>query len=58
MIISKDEIQQQVIAILHENCELEMEPQSLDNTSSLQEDIGLDSVDLLTLALEIENHWQ
>ena len=49
-------IHRQIVAILHEHCGIQDPHVSL--RARLQEDLGLDSMSLLTLALEIENHWQ
>jgi acyl carrier protein len=51
-----DSIQQQIVAILHQHCGVQ--PQPVASQARLQEDLGLDSMGLITLALEIENHWQ
>lgn len=46
----------QIVAILHEHCGIQ--DQHLTPQARLQADLGLDSMGLLSLALEIENHWQ
>ena len=51
-----DTIEQQIVAILHMHCGVQMPHPGTD--VRLQEELGLDSMGLLTLALEIENHWQ
>ncbi len=56
MDIDKTTIYQTVSQILHEDCHIPHETITLE--SRLQEDLGLDSVGLMTLALEIENHWE
>jgi acyl carrier protein len=54
---SDDRIQRQIVAILHQHCGIQHD-QPLTSQARLQEDLGLDSMGLITLALEIENHWQ
>ena len=51
-----DTIEQQIVAILHTYCGVQTPHPGTD--VRLQEELGLDSMGLLTLALEIENHWQ
>jgi acyl carrier protein len=53
---SDESIQRQIVAILHQHCGVQ--PQPVVSQTRLQEDLGLDSMGLITLALEIENHWQ
>ena len=52
----KIDIYKQIVNILHEQCEIETD--KIDQNLDLQKDLGLDSVGLLTLATEIENHWE
>lgn len=49
------EIQSHVTRVLKEFCRVENE---ISADSRLREDLKLDSVGLLTLALEVENEWQ
>ena len=49
-------IQRQIVAILRQHCGVQHQP--VASQARLQEDLGLDSMGLITLALEIENHWQ
>lgn len=52
----KSDIYNEIVRILHEQCEIETN--KIDKKLDLQKDLGLDSVGLLTLATEIENHWE
>lgn len=45
-----------VVAILRTSCRVERETFSPEDR--LQEDLGLDSMGLLSLALEVENHFR
>ncbi len=49
-------IQDQLVKILLEHCPVR--EKHIDSNTRLQQDLDLDSVGLLTLALEIENHWR
>ncbi len=49
-------IQDQLLRILLEHCPVG--EKHIDSNTRLQQDLDLDSVGLLTLALEIENHWR
>jgi acyl carrier protein len=53
---SNEEIFEVVVKIIKEECE----PDSLNINlnSHFQEDLGLDSMGLLTLSAELENHYQ
>jgi acyl carrier protein len=53
---SDGNIQRQIVAILRQHCGIQHQPMA--SHTRLQEDLGLDSMGLITLALEIENHWQ
>jgi acyl carrier protein len=53
---SHNSIQRQIVTILHQHCGVQHQP--VASQARLQEDLGLDSMGLITLALEIENHWQ
>jgi acyl carrier protein len=53
---SDGSIQRQIVAILRQHCGIQHQP--VASHTRLQEDLGLDSMGLITLALEIENHWQ
>ena len=53
---SHSSIQRQIVAILRQHCGVQHQP--VASQARLQEDLGLDSMGLITLALEIENHWQ
>lgn len=53
---SHDSIHRQIASILHEHCGIQDHHPA--SQARLQDDLGLDSMGLLTLALEIENHWQ
>lgn len=50
------QIQSEVIRILREFCGLDDKP--VEGHHRLQEELGLDSVQLLSLALEVENKFQ
>ncbi len=52
----KTSIQDQLVEILLEHCPVG--DKHIDSNSRLQQDLDLDSVGLLTLALEVENHWR
>ncbi|WP_372368472.1 acyl carrier protein [Candidatus Uabimicrobium sp. HlEnr_7] len=52
----KIDIYNEIVRILQEQCEIETT--NIDKNLDLQKDLGLDSVGLLTLATEIENHWE
>ncbi len=52
----KKDIYNEIVRILQEQCEIETK--NIDKNLDLQKDLGLDSVGLLTLATEIENHWE
>lgn len=45
-----------IVMLLRQHCDVTAS--SIGEETRLQEDLGLDSMGLLTLALEIENHWQ
>ena len=49
-------IQDQLLRILFEHCPVG--EKHIDSSTRLQQDLDLDSVGLLTLALEVENHWR
>ena len=49
-------IQEQLLRILVEHCSVG--EKHIDSNTRLQQDLDLDSVSLLTLALEVENHWR
>lgn len=50
------QIQSEVVRILREFCGLDDKP--IEGHFRLQEELGLDSVQLLSLALEVENTFQ
>ncbi len=50
------DIQDQLLRILLEHCPVG--EKHIDSNTRLQQDLDLDSVGLLTLALEVENHWR
>lgn len=52
----KIEIYNKIVCILQEQCEIEVE--NIHKDLDLQKDLALDSIGLLTLATEIENHWE
>ena len=49
-------VQDQLVEILLEHCPVGQK--HIDSNTRLQQDLDLDSVGLLTLALEVENHWR
>ncbi len=49
-------IQDQLLRILREHCAAG--EKHIDSNTRLQQDLDLDSAGLLTLALEVENHWR
>ena len=53
--MTEEEILTRVRAVLAERCGVHAE---LSANTRLAEDLGLDSIGLLTLALELENHYQ
>lgn len=50
-----DQAMEQVVRVLREHCEVQGEPQP---DSDLQLDLGLESIGLLTLVAELENHYR
>ncbi len=50
------DIQDQLLRILLEHCPVG--EKHIDSNTRLQQDLDLDSVGLLTLALEVENRWR
>ena len=51
----RDTIEQAVVDVLRQHCGVE---RPIHTQSRLAEDLGLDSVGLLTMAVEVENHFQ
>lgn len=54
--MSQQDIQDAIIHILRRDCGVTHE--NIGPEARLQEDLGLDSMGLLNLALEVENHFQ
>ena len=54
--MSQKDIQDAIATILRRDCGIERETISPEHR--LQEDLGLDSMGLLNLALEVENHFE
>jgi len=54
--MSQQDIQDAIVHILRRDCGLTRE--NIGPDARLQEDLGLDSMGLLNLALEVENHFQ
>ncbi len=53
------DIHRQLIIILHRYCGVQQHPHHpIGIETRFQEDLELDSMGLLTLAAEVENHWQ
>ena len=54
--ISSEQIEAEIVTILRTQCDLDDRPIGRDDR--LQEDLGLDSVQLLSLVLEVENAFR